>query len=116
MKSEVKKKMMLHEQATHTPKSLKRAQVENFFAGNLLIGSADMNSQQKLEGNLTLPPGSSQGLMFKKQTAKRAATCATEFILFRFSTSIMTGTKIIAGAYKWLLSTMSSSFPAVALR
>jgi len=34
MKSEVKKKMMLDEHATPTPKSLKRAQVENFDIGN----------------------------------------------------------------------------------
>jgi hypothetical protein len=52
LKSEVKKKMMLNEQATGTPKSLKRAQVENSVAGNRLIGSADKNSGQKPGGKL----------------------------------------------------------------
>jgi len=34
MKSEVKKKMMFNEHATHTPKSLQRSSSRNFFAGN----------------------------------------------------------------------------------
>jgi hypothetical protein len=50
MKSEVKKKMMLDEHATPTPKSLKRAEVEKFCAGNLLIASVEKNFHAKLHG------------------------------------------------------------------
>jgi hypothetical protein len=52
LKSEVKKKMTLNEHATHTPKSLCRAQVENFLAGIGLISSAKKKPGAKLEENL----------------------------------------------------------------
>src|ERR1700688_2341563 len=105
MKSEVKKKMMLDEHATDTPKSPKRAQVENFFAENALIGSADNNSREKFAATLSstlFPPASD----FKNKSASRAAPCSTEFILFFLSTSIIERHKIFAGAHKWRLSTM----------
>src|ERR1700680_229540 len=38
----------------------------------------------------------------------------TEFIFFHAGTSIIDRNEIIAGAHKWLLSTMSSSSPAAA--
>jgi hypothetical protein len=47
MKSEVKKKMTLDEHAAHTPKSPKRAQVENSCAENLLTSSSGKNSRAK---------------------------------------------------------------------
>jgi hypothetical protein len=105
MKSEVKKKMMLDEHATDTPKSPKRAQVENFFAGNALIGSADNNSREKFDETL-VPPSSLRRLIFTNKSAMRAAACSTEFILFCLSTSIIQRHKIFAGAHKWRLSTM----------
>src|SRR5579864_725245 len=105
MKSEVKKKMMLNEHATDTPRSLKRAQVENFVAGNRLIGSAQKNSREKLDGNCVRAwcrPASE--LRTKLVGYPRHAE--TEFILFHLDTSIIERHEIIAGAHKWLLSTM----------
>jgi hypothetical protein len=97
---------MLNEHGTDTPKSLKRAQVKNLFFGNLLRGSGNENSREKLDRKLS-------GVWFqavsdfKNKVDGKRRRAATEFILFRLGTSIIGKYGIFAGAHKWLLSTMS---------
>jgi hypothetical protein len=105
LKSEVKKKMTLNEHATHTPKSLCRTQVENFLAGNRLISCAEKNSGERLEGN-SCSRLVAVGVRLQKQNSPARRAITTEFILFVFDTSIIDKGEIIAGAHKWLLSTM----------
>jgi hypothetical protein len=105
LKSEVKKKMTLNEHATHTPKSLCRAQVENFLAGSGLISSTEKKPGAKLEENLCSRLVAF-GVRLQKQDSPARRDIATEFILFVLDTSIIDKREIIAGAHKWLLSTM----------
>jgi hypothetical protein len=81
MKSDVKKKMMLDEHTTHTPKSLNRAREENFFPRNVfhhLVSDKILSrSQRKCTWydliNIRLKTTT---------TALAAAGAPTDFILF----------------------------------
>ena len=106
---------MFAEHATHAQSHSGGTQVENFLAGNMLIGSVEETFHVIFDGILFLAWVWSTDC-FQEQSPERSRYAATAIILFRRDTSIIDRHEIIAGAHKWLLSTMSSSFPAVALR
>jgi len=69
MKSEVKKKMMFNEHATHTPKSLQRSSSRNFFAGNrLMVLISELFSPKQKEDRFT---STSAASLFEKQNRAR---------------------------------------------
>jgi hypothetical protein len=105
MKSDVKKKMMLDEHTTHTPKSQKRAQVENFAAQNVFTVCAGKNSIAKLD-DIVATTVFSQYRVSRQSCRVSNASAPTEFIFSRPGTSIINRHEIIAGAHKWPLSTM----------
>src|SRR5271167_1482769 len=115
MKSDVKKKMMLDGHTTRTPKSLKRAQEENFFGRSSLHRPWRREFLSHARRNCVC--NSPVNIWFKtKLPHKQRQALQPNSFFFRVKTSIICRHEISRGVYKWLLSTMSSSFPAAARR